>query len=100
MADFTLRKATEEFPSFPGEKAEEHGQHVTFNVGQLPEISSWEPGHEYMLVVKVMQKAYRVHKQDGDMDESADFEVLEVGAMKDHDDDKASHEVAKRLIKK
>jgi hypothetical protein len=59
-------------------------QRLDLTVEQLPEISSWEVGKEYMLVIKVRETSHELEKHMGEgVKEKACFEVLEVGAFTD-----------------
>ena len=82
--EYTMRDAASE-ESYPtvsgGVKSEKYYPTVSFDVKQLPEISLWQVGGEYMLVLKVKQTGYNQNKYMGKVEEKATFEIRQVGAM-------------------
>ena len=67
--------------AFPGGGTEKFFPHLHFTIEQLPEIGLWVPGETYTLVIKVKEKEHKIEKSDGKVEESASFEVMEVGAL-------------------
>lgn len=82
--EYTMRDASSE-ESYPtvsgGVKSQKYYPTISFDVKQLPEISMWQVGGEYMLVLKVKQTSYNQSKYMGKTEERATFEVREVGSM-------------------
>lgn len=87
--NYTLRKAKikYEYPmvSESGKGSDGYFQRLEFNSEQLPEISNWQPGEEYTIVIKVKEVSHEIKSTDGDSKECAYFEVTEVGCMKDEE---------------
>lgn len=83
-----LRKAKIKY-EFPMEtshgKEDGYFQSIEFDTEMLPEISSWQVGEEYLLIVKVKQTRHEVVKKENFTKERATFEIVEVGSY-DHAD--------------
>lgn len=95
---YTLRDATIKFQSYHDEVPSVDYQRVSFNAEQLPEIKEWQPGQEYLIVLKVRQKDFRVPDKDDSDDQSkyhASFEILEVGGVEN-----GSKEIKKKVKEK
>lgn len=80
-------------PAMP--KEEVVFQNLRFNADQLPELSDWKVGEEYMIVLTVKQMEHELEERHGEEEEVARFEVLKVGSYED-----AEHEAAKLAQKK
>lgn len=64
-------------------KSEKYYPRVGFDINQVPEISSWEVGGEYLLILKVKEVGHTIEEHNGDgARECADFEILKVGVYK------------------
>ncbi len=96
--EYTLRSTIVEYPSMDSDEPRKTGPYLGFTAVQLPEIALWEPGKDYYLVVKVKQTSYRIDKHEGKREESADFEVLEVGAIKTDDYHGEDADVVKKKL--
>lgn len=83
--NYTLRKAKVkyDYPMVAEGGNEEYFQKLEFTSEQLPEITMWQPGGEYLLVVKVKETSHEIKMKDGESKECAYFDVVEVGAIKD-----------------
>lgn len=82
--DFTLRDATMKYEHpMAVEGSDSYKQRLEFNSEQLPEISTWQPGGEYLVVVKIKEVTHELKMTDGESKECAYFEVMGIGAIKD-----------------
>lgn len=85
MSDFTLRdagKKMETIGPMMADSKEVYYPSVCFDTKQLPELSTWEVGGEYTLVIKVKEVSHEMFDKDGKVKESAFFDILKVGAYK------------------
>ena len=97
MIQYTLRDASQEetYPDHDGSlKHEKYFQNIRFEISQLPEIGFWMPGETYTLVIRVRQKEHTVEKRAGVVEETATFEIKEVGAIN------SEHEEISEAVKK
>ena len=100
MKEYTLRDAGSEMmgPVCADGKMEKEKwyQGMGFDIKALPEIGMWQVGEEYFLIVKVKEVNHSLREDKEGAQESADFEVLSVGAY-NPEVDKYGEEVSKRL---
>ena len=92
MSHYTMRDAGKEMMHLDGPvgpNKEKYYQHISFEVEQLPEISMWEPGEKYTLVIEVVQKSHNIDKDGKNVRESAGFEITKVGAVDSYVEDVA-----------
>ena len=84
----TLRNAKIKY-EYPMEsshgKEDGYFQTIELDTIMLPEISYWQVGEEYTLVIKVKESRHEVVKNKDSVKEKASFEILEVGSY-DHTD--------------
>lgn len=85
---YTLRNSKIKYdyptPTVSGKESDGYYQNLEFDTNALPEISSWQVGEEYFLIVKVREKNHELLKSENKgVKEKACFEVLEVGAFID-----------------
>ena len=97
MVNYTLRNAKMKMPGMMNEQMSEYAQRLDFDTIQLPEVAMWQPGEEYLLVVKVKETKHEITKENGKTEEKACFDVLEVGAIADQSP--KYKEEAKKLFK-
>lgn len=85
MSNYNLRdaKTKYDYPAgvISGKEEDGYYQQLEFTVDALPEISMWQVGEEYTLVIKVKEKRHELVKDGEKVKEKAFFEVLEVGTM-------------------
>ena len=81
---YILRDAGKEYPTPSdemGREKEKFYPSVEFDIKQLPQIGTWGIGNDYFLIVKVTEVSHSIHQDDNHSEETARFEIKQVGAF-------------------